>query len=235
MVEILGFVGLGLIWGCELVFLDDPYGGENERMNTIFKFYSSGWALVHLLALQLLRKVEIPDYYRPFAAAATPLLMVASLFFAIKTIPTRQQTTFEVLPKERGLSSIDRQFPGAADVIIQLSNQPRGVTLEAQGNAYSYTTHVATLAGMPSYLGWKNHVDLLNRKYDESGRREKMTESIYKETSCEEVRRLLKQEGIQYMVYGPLEKQKYGNTLASTYTCLRTVTSSKEYYVYTPE
>jgi len=39
-------LGLGMILGCEVVYLKDNYGADLQRMNTIFKFYHQAWPLL---------------------------------------------------------------------------------------------------------------------------------------------------------------------------------------------
>jgi len=54
-VHLLGFLGLGIILGCEVVYLRDfLQGGDYRRMNTIFKFYIQAWVLLSVAGAAIL-------------------------------------------------------------------------------------------------------------------------------------------------------------------------------------
>lgn len=234
--EAVGIVSLALLIGPEFLFLDDPYGGENERMNTIFKVYSANWFLLHAFAFYLVSQAwqGIANFrrHRQLVWRVQVLVVVLFVMFFIRTIPQRRNSEFVFEPAIRGLSSLDRDFPGSATAVVQLSDLPKGVVLEAQGAAYSYTSHLATLSGKSAYLGWRNHIDLLLRTEGESERRERMTDEIYSGEDCQRKNEILKREGISYVVLGPLERKRYKNLDPKRFSCLEQVINSGQYLVY---
>ena len=214
----IGLTALSLLLLPELFFLDDPYGGENERMNTIFKAYSSDWAFLSIYAIvsgkkylsSLLSDQELQKYIAPVVAI---FLAVLTLPFFVHTVSERMISNTAVLPLTQGLSLLDQQNPGAAQTIQAFYQKPDGLTAEAPGNPYSLTSHVCTLSGKQCFLGWRNHVDLLTRKYDESKRREEILDTLYRSVNCDQIKSILQSENIKYVVEGPLEKDRYGTTI----------------------
>ncbi len=236
LIHALGAASFLTIIFPEFFFLNDSYGGENERMNTIFKFYSTAWFMLHAYAFCLAASVipKIPRLLREGYPARLALLAISTLMlgFGIKTIDLRASHNREVDPRERGLSEIERTYPGAAQAIEILTNSPYGVVLEAQGPPYSATTHVATIAGQQSYLGWSNHVGLLTGMHSEVQARESFTESIYREPSCIRRAELLREKHIDYLVVGPLETTKYQNLKSDDFSCLKLLVSSGAYRIF---
>lgn len=235
LAETFGLVALPLILFPELAFLDDMYGGENERMNTIFKAYSASWVLLHAYAFYLLTRLPLGKLRSSFALPALPFLIVIIVlwggFFA-RTVKLRKGTEPTVRPYEQGLSDIERRFPGSSTAIQILVNSRPGVVLEAQGPAYDFTTHVATLSSQPAYLGWINHVNLLLKMGEEVNRRAGITETFYREADCERRRQLAVQERIKYIVVGPLERKAYGDLPAEGFQCFEQIVKAREYAVY---
>lgn len=241
VMEALGIVSLVLILTPEFIFLNDPYGGEIERMNTIFKLYSSNWFMIHSFAFYIFaqtfysRREEVekePDLR--YLGLALVLICFCAFFF--RTVGMRVQSDFFVEPKEQGLSQISREFPGAGAAIKALHNMEPGVVLEAQGNAYSYTSHVSTLSEQESYLGWSNHVNLLlSTEQAEVAKREKFSEDFYKEADCAKRLEMLRQNPvkIRYIIVGPLEKQRYPDLGKTSFECLKKLISEQEYNIYT--
>lgn len=231
----MGVVALLLIIFPELFFLDDSYGGENERMNTIFKAYSASWFLLHGFALYAL--TQIPrGWLKPFAEIpAKPLVIVITILwcgFFFRTVKLRKSIEGSTRPVAQGLSDVERRFPGSATTIQILANSRPGVVLEAQGPAYDFTAHVATLSSQTSYLGWANHINLLLQVYPEVDRRSKLTEAFYRETDCSKKREMINQEHINYIVLGPLEKKAFPEASAENFGCFRELVRSKEYLVF---
>jgi len=234
---------LSLILFPEFFFIDDAYGGDIERMNTIFKFYSAAWWMSWIGAFLLLREAykRLPASLTTTAAKAFPPPLAAAictgflLGFFVRTIPLRKTERFTIFPISMGLSVIDQRFPGSAETIKRLQPLSEAVILEAQGNAYDYTTHIATLSGQQSFLGWGNHVGLLTGNYDEVRRREQFTEQWYKEPDCAKRNSMLLEEHITDAVVGPLENQKYGATPPGAASCLTSRFTAGDYTVFSPK
>lgn len=235
-----GVAALGLIILPEVVFLNDSYGGESERMNTIFKAYSYSWPLLHLYALWLLARAWRERNLEQVRFVPTPLAYAVALIFfcgfAYRVADKLRPTTGRGLAEAEGLKGYDVRYPGAANAIRALRASPPGVVLESQGDPYSDTTHVATLAGQSSYLGWINHLQLLLPRdvHPRITHRSEITKKIYTELACEEKRELLKKEDISYVVFGPLEAERFGVEKLEQFECLTPLVREGTYSIFKP-
>lgn len=242
--ESLGILSLILLLMPEAFYLNDAYGGENERMNTIFKIYSFAWMPFHVFAFYLIvqigKIIKIPNIQNVPSLALNMakifvLSIVLSVSLAFFSQLIRIRTVKESLKspdRAEGLGDAERKFSGSSSVIRKLRDLPQGIVLEGQGNPYDWTSFVSTLSNQTSYLGWANHVQLLSKKYDEVGRREKITEQIYKENSCDAKKNLMGIERIKYVVLGPLERKKYGQIPEDNFSCLNVILSVGDYKLY---
>ncbi len=232
----LGISALVFILVPEFVYLDDPYGGDSERMNTIFKVCSATWFMLHIYAFYLAKGFapKIAEWTKQVIPLPIILSALAILIygFFIHTTTLRKNEPFTVQPFREGLSTADRRFPGAAEIIKSLVKAPRGTILEAQGNPYSWTSFISTLSGQESFLGWANHVELLTQQYDEVRRRAQITESIYSGQDCKTTENLLKRENIRYVVVGQLERMKYPKLSDENFTCLTPFAQANGYRVF---
>lgn len=254
--EGLLLAGLGFLLLPEIVFLNDAYGGENERMNTIFKVYVTTWGILIVAAASIFTRgvmaITASGTLEPVVAKGVRMLsgglgMVVlgslSLFFfhaaSLRKPPTDQQI---VNPREEGLSELQQRFPGAVEVIRRLRAEKEGVVLEAQGNAYDYTTFISTLSGHTAYLGWANHINLLTKRFftdpapqsvgGEVAKREQNTKTIYVTPSCQEKSDLAKAENISYIVLGSKEREKYPGTQNTNFSCFETLVNDREFILY---
>jgi uncharacterized membrane protein len=213
--DIYGLSALGLLILPEIVFLNDPYGGESERMNTIFKVYSYIWLPLHLYGFILTAEWSKYKINLILIRGMQCLTVLIFCGFFLSSISLRQGTDLEKNDVE-GLTKIENTFVGSKSVISKLRKMPKGIVVEAQGDPYSWSNHIATLSYQPSYLGWSNHITLLNKEYDEVARRKNLIETIYNSLNCTDKYDSLKKENITYLVLGPLEKNISGD-----FSCLK--------------
>jgi uncharacterized membrane protein len=236
--------GLVLVLTPEIVFLDDSYGPEIDRMNTIFKLYTTAWGLLGLGAVSVMIRTfgkfetQLSQYGR-VVPVSVGVVVALGLGLGCKNFYShtmgmrengREDPTLEA--KLEGLGEANRWHRGSADVIRALRKLPKGRVLEAQGRAYSYTGFVATLASQPNYLGWPNHINLLNKVYGEVSRRESMTKEIFNESDCAARKALAKREMISYIVVGTLERKAYPGAESKDYSCFASIVKSGEYSLY---
>jgi uncharacterized membrane protein len=243
VIEALGLSALGLIILPEVMFLNDTYGGENERMNTIFKIYSFCWFPLHAFAFFLLGEVlrplssafseKIPAIAQKVGTVALQAVAVALLLGFFQQLITIRTPKPPAVSAE-GLGSAEQQFPGSTEIIRKLRALPPSIVLEAQGKPYDWTTFVATLSHQTAYLGWANHMNLLLREYEEVGNRERVTKEIYTGSDCSSKRELVVKQGIQYVVLGSLEKREYPDLTLSSFGCFQKVAESGEYLLMAP-
>lgn len=247
LVESLGIFSIALLIVPEIVFLNDPYGAEIERMNTIFKIYSAAWFFIHAyafyglaLAFEWLLELIAARRSKPgriaarigsaFSLIILPFIYLTGFFFT--TIEERAIRNQVVEPYSQGLSEVDRIFPGAASAIKALQKLPHGIVLEAQGKPYDYTTMIATLSEHTAYLGWANHVNLLLSNPPEVPKRERLTEDLYTQHDCEVKRKIMIDERINYVVLGPLETARYPSISRSDFHCLRIIHEEQSFIIY---
>jgi len=240
IMEATGIGALGLLIIPELVYVNDAYAGPYERMNTIFKIYSINWFPLHIFAIYLAsqayrRCVGFFSFLPKFKMPLLFLLCLAMSAFFIQAIAQRIIPPPEIAYGGRGLGKIEAKFPGAAETIEYLADMPMATVIEGQSPAYSYATHVATLASQPAYLGWTNHLFLLSPFHEEIQRRIRMTERIYDaKTPCDQRRQLMVDEHIAYLVWGPIEKEHYGRALNNGLGCLEPLFAKGRYTIYSP-
>jgi uncharacterized membrane protein len=245
--------GLVLVITAELLI---PYAGWDPHVRSdsawnSFTFFMSltaglitGWVLLVISAVSVLVRA-FKNYDARFAEYGKALtisvgsvisvgLFVGFSEFYAHTVPMRkngiQDPTFEA--KLEGLGEANRWHRGSADIIRALRQLPKGRALEAQGRAYSYTAFVSTLSSQPSYLGWTNHINLLNKVYGESSRRENVTKQFYNENDCAARKEIARKEQISYIVVGTLEEKAYPGARGQDYSCFASVIKSGDYALY---
>lgn len=243
--EGLLIISLGLVLLPEVVFLNDAYGPEIERMNTIFKIYTTSWALLGLSAFYLFglvweKRAKQLEGIAPGFSMLAGVMLIGTLAFGTWRFYDHVYTMRKMEGSEfgrEGLGLANRKYPGSGEIIRALRKQPYGRTLETQGGPYSFTSFVSTLAGQPAYLGWANHVNLLLKENEgvragEIGRREKVTEQFYKEANCVARRELAAREQIRYVVVGTKERERYTDLGTLDFSCFTKLAEKEQYALY---
>ena len=199
----------------EFIYLRDMFG---TRMNTVFKFYYQAWLLLALASaygVSRLAERGVALWLKLPALILTGLLILGSLWYPLAAIPSKADN-FQGEPTLDGLAYLRRNSPGdvAAIAWIRSNVAPDAVVLEATGGSYSPegAGRISMSTGNPTLLGWDFHERQWrgNEGYDKfaAGRPEAI-EQIYRTARTEDLPRLLEQWGVDYVLIGGLERNKY--------------------------
>ena len=199
----------------EFVYLRDLFG---TRMNTVFKFYYQAWLLLALASaygVSRLAERGVALWLKLPALILAGLLVLGSLWYPLAAIPSKADN-FLGEPTLDGLAYLRRNNPGDVAAIewIRASVAPDAVVLEATGGSYSPegAGRISMSTGNPTLLGWDFHERQWrgNEGYDRlvTGRPDAI-ERIYRTARTEELPGLLEQWGIDYVLVGGLERNKY--------------------------
>jgi uncharacterized membrane protein len=209
----LGLLALGMIAGCELVYLKDSYGDKLHRMNTIFKFYHQAWPLLGIAA------VVFAD--RAWRATRPPRRMLAAVLVAATFAALLYPATAIVsrLRQNDGPLSLDarkalgRRNPGdlAAIEWLEKNAPPGSVVLEATGNPYTEYARISSHTGIPTVLGWGNHEGLWRSNPPEVAARIEEVRGFYSATDPAVARGILDKHHVNLVILGDLERSTYPN------------------------
>lgn len=228
----------------ELFYFDDSYNGVNQRLNTIFKLYYFCWIPLTLGSLAYfcdqIKKLPLEFRSRYFvvpSAVATSVVMLA--FFAqLSTGKGGRSLELQgyIEPRIEGLSFVEHEVPGSADVILKLRALPSDLrVLEHAEPAYSSSANICSLSEHNCYIGWRNHL-LLQYKdgLAEYDRRESISKEIYGSSSCDRKLKLAVTEKIGAVIFGPNELEAYPALRARDFSCFSSQSSLKQITVYSP-
>jgi uncharacterized membrane protein len=220
-------IGMGVLLtlGPEFVYLKDVFG---QRLNTIFKFYYQAWILFGVVAVYgldyLLRHFRIAGILT--TAVYGVALFVSLLFpwFAVQSRSIEYRGSLDAADRSPatldGLAYLERFNPDDLDAILwmrQNLNEP-AIIVEAIGGSYTGYARVSASTGVPTVLGWPGHEYQWRGKTSEPGDREPAVEAIYSPLDWQQTADLLNQYDVDYIYYGPLERDKYDQGAAEKFS-----------------
>ena len=198
----------------ELVYVRDEFDGSDLfRMNTVFKLGYQAWLLLAVAAACVLpwAGALLPRRgWTLWAAGAAVLLLLGAVYPYAGTYASRGG--FSRAPTLDGLGWLRDGAPGdpAAMAWLRANTEGTDVVLEAVGEDYSAFGHgrISTFTGRPAVLGWAGHEVQWGH---DPGTREEDVRRLYVTASLAEARALLARYGIDYVVFGPIERTTYGD------------------------
>ncbi len=214
----LAALGLLLIMGPELLFVDDSFGPPSERMNTVFKLYYQAWILLAAVSGYALyywgslREVIAGWKHSLTAlwAAAFVALLIGALYFPPASAASKADLPHGE-PTLDGLAFLNSHRPEEYEAINFIKERRDGESaiLEAVGE-WGDAGLISRSTGMPTVLSWPGH-QLQWRPIDAAYEgREADVARIYQTEDVEEARDLLAKYEVDYVYVGPREKDKYG-------------------------
>ncbi len=221
-------IGFGLMTLPEVLFIDDFFGPPYERMNTVFKFHYQAWIILGsasavvfyevfrkaCIRLTVLSKIAVFG----FGSLITGLLVIALIYPAV-TIHGRLQTSKSL--SLDGLLFAENQFPDTYQAATWLKDNSSHdtVILEAPGTSYSDLNMISGWTGIPTLIGWGQHERLWRNNLDVLKFRQDDARAIYVDGRTD----LLEMHGVEYVVVGPREIEKYGSRIDDSFRSLSLV------------
>jgi uncharacterized membrane protein len=183
------------------------------RMNTVFKLGYQAWLLLGLAAACTLPWAGAwlgRRAWLPWAALIAVLLLLGAVYPYAGTYA--RKGGFARSPSLDGLRWLEPSAPGDAAAIDWLRANTAGtaVVLEAVGEDYSAFGHarISTFTGRATVLGWAGH----ELQWDhQPGSREADVQTLYTTTDLARARELIGRYGVDYVVFGPIERTTYGD------------------------
>ncbi len=217
----LSTLGLTLVAGPELLFVDDSFGGAHERMNTVFKLYYQAWIiLAAATGFVIYYWTELVKRSGRFAqlllrvwAGLFVVTLVGSLYYTPAAIASKAELYGEDRTLD-GLQHLER-FAGPEYRAIEYIRENVGqdsAILEAVGGGYSEYGRIASSTGVPTVLNWPGHQMQWRGSPEPFEGREQDVQTIYQTDDISEAVSLLDKYDVDHVYIGPRERAKYGDT-----------------------
>ena len=232
----LGLTGAAaiVVLTTELVYLNDDFG---NRMNTVFKFWFSGWMLLAVAGgaavadaadtIAEARRSEggVPRGFAWRAPLATLLgaVFLLTLIYAPAAAVSRGDEG-----QQRGLSSVahlERSQPGLAAAIgwVRANLGANDVLVEAAGESYEQTNHFARLSGVATVLAWPGHQRQWRADAEAVSQRVLDVTTLYAAGAGPVALEIAQRYGVTHVVIGQEEERRYGPELAERFAAWPTV------------
>ena len=204
----------------EWLYINDSFGGNLSRMNTVFKFFYQGWIL---LALASAYSVYYVAAVRPAGARVTfsaprvaflvvaTLLVIAGLFYPTMAFYSKANA-FGGTPTLDGVDYMKSSAPEDYRAIQWANANIKGapVLAEAIGGEYSDYARLSTHTGIPAVLGWPGHEIQWRGTVQGWESCEADINRMYATPDVNEAKSIIKKYGIAYVLVGRLERQTPG-------------------------
>lgn len=210
-VSIMIALGLAILVFCELFYFDDVLSGDNERFNTVFKYYNQVWLLFSIASACALYDL-INKKYRMKKA----VLVVLSLLIVLNSIYlfTGTVARTEGFNRSFGLDGIEflkKANYGDYDAIFWVNKNLNrtDVILEAPGESYTDTSRISSSTGIQTVVGWAGHEYVWRNSWGDVAARIRDVDAIYDTEDYNEAIGLLRKYNVSYVYVGNVELRKY--------------------------
>lgn len=218
------FLATALIVVPELVYVKDIYIAEYHRANTMFKLVYQSFIIYCLAAGYIFWRLKSdlkPPVFRLIFLGLFVLGFSAQMTYPYFTL----KGYYGGLKKYRGLYGMDflkKTYPDNYQAVLWFNKNVKGqpVVLEAVGDSYTLYNHLSAMTGLPTVEGWVVHEWLWRGGYDQPGQRSTDVANIYQGVDEGLAKKLLDQYRVEYVLIGPLEREKYPNLVEDRFNRL---------------
>ncbi len=211
----------GLLLLVEIFRVDDFFGPPYERMNTVFKIHYQVWPLLAVAfgpaVAVTLRRISLGRGTvwagaRVAFVVAVAVLMAASLSYSLAAVYAKANAsevggTLDGLALARAREADDFQ----ASRWLEANAPPNVLVVEAPGRAYTGDSRVAVWTGLPIAIGWQQHEELWRGADAGVADRYARVDLIFTGADAAESLALLRAFGATHVVFGTVERQRYGD------------------------
>ena len=215
----LSTLGLALILGPEVLFVDDSFGGANERMNTVFKLYYQAWTVlaaatgfvIYYWAKFIRETKDSSRLLLRVWGAVFVLVLAGSIYYTPAAIASKadlygEDRTLDGLQHVRRFASPEYR---AIEYIRENVGQDSAI-LEAVGGGYSEHGRIASSTGVPTVLNWPGHQMQWRGSSAPFEGRERDVQIIYQTLDIGEAVSLLDKYDVDHVYIGARERERYG-------------------------
>ena len=216
---------LALVGLTELVRVADAFPG---RLNTVFKFWFDGWAMLAVAAGALAGlaadRVELAATSTTarlvawgFAGGLAVILLAATaLYVPAMAVSRAGEGLGRGLDALAYLREADPALAGAVAWSREHLDPREDVVVQAIVESYHGGNLVAAASGVPTLLGWPNHERQWRGTLPEAERRAAV-DAIYAGGAAESTREVARRFGVTYVYIGREERTRYGAEVAARF------------------
>lgn len=218
----IGLCAIGLVLIPEIIYMQDIYGVDYKRANTMFKLTYQAFIMFGIcMGYIFLRLLCFGTTWRQKKYAVIGLILFSLSLCYIQNAVSSWYGDITKTSVYRGLDVtkfMKTTMPDDELAIDWLNEHITGspVVLEAPDQSYSDYERVSVMTGLPTVLGWHDHEWLWKSDLSLIQKREVDIEQIYTGQDISKVTQLIKKYNVSYIYVGKLEKEKYpsiNNTL----------------------
>ena len=212
----LAALGLILIMGPELMYVDDFFDDPRQRMNTVFKLYYQAWVMLaavsgYSIYYWLAMRPRLTGRKRRLSTAwaiAAVVLVVCGLYYPAAAAATKvQEGGFASSPTLDGLAYVRNSRPAEYAAIEFIKDNLPGdaAIVESVGEWYEAGL-ISRSTGVPTVFNWPGHEIQWRGSTETIGDRQIDVSAIYTTSDPERARILLSKYDVDYVYVGPRER-----------------------------
>ena len=215
---ILAALGLLLIMGVELLYVDDLFNPPQERMNTVFKLYYQAWILLAAASgFAIYYWGSLREALSGWTRVLTTLwagvfivLLAGSLYYPPAAAASKGDL-FEGEATLDGLAFVaqSRQAEYEAIEFVKSNVHKGSAILEAVGEWFDAGL-ISRSTGVPTVFNWPGHQIQWRGTAEKFEGRDQDVARIYQTTDVQEAKSLLAKYDVDFIYVGPRERTKYG-------------------------